>query len=69
MQQALDHLDVPLDQRDELLRLIAIQKMCLAALGTFEVLDQKLSRSDNQWRNIAIRERVSKLKHNFPTLW
>jgi hypothetical protein len=68
VQQALDHLAVPLDQRDELLRLVAIQKMCLAEVGTFEALDRELSRSDTRWLNLAIRERVSKLKQNFRSL-
>ena len=68
VQSALDYLKIPAPQRPDLLRAVALHKLSLAALGTVESLDQKLSRSDSQWLDVAIRERVSRLKNNFRSL-
>jgi hypothetical protein len=68
VQSALDHLAIPRAQRNDLLRAVALQKLSLAALGTVEALDQKMSRSDSKWIDTALGERVSRLKENFPQL-
>jgi hypothetical protein len=66
--EALDHLQIPPGQRPELLRTIALNRISLATGGSVEALDQKLSRTDLKWLQIALRERISRLTEKFPTV-